>query len=152
MITPLDALLVINYLNSMGSRATSDLPTPGDGRPVFVDTNSDQHLSAIDALLIINELNNPSTAQNAEGESIWSAAGRAAAFAARCAFAKAPCVLARSIEQFIFCPSIFLSDRRSDKNYGRENCATNHRALVKGKLADGLEGHPTDNPTLARRL
>ena len=74
VITPLDALLVINYLNSLGSRATSDLPTPGDGQPVFVDTNSDQNLSAIDALLIINELNNPSTALNAEGEPTWSAA------------------------------------------------------------------------------
>ncbi len=75
VITPLDALLVINYLNTIGSRATSDLPTAGDGQPVFVDTNSDQFLSAMDALLIINELNNPSKAPSAEGEPIedlWS--------------------------------------------------------------------------------
>lgn len=67
VVTPLDALLVINYLNTMGSRPTSDLPTPGE--PMFVDTSNDQHLSAIDALLVINELNTANARAGAEGES-----------------------------------------------------------------------------------
>ncbi len=65
LVTPLDALLVINYLNRFGSRATADLPPPDDNGPLLVDTSNDQVLSAIDALLIINHLN---THPGGEGE------------------------------------------------------------------------------------
>ncbi|MEO8271629.1 MAG: dockerin type I domain-containing protein, partial [Aureliella sp.] len=58
MVTPLDALLVINELN-----ATS--PT---GSISFLDTNADGLLSPIDVLLVINLLNASSSVSNASGE------------------------------------------------------------------------------------
>jgi uncharacterized repeat protein (TIGR01451 family) len=61
-VTPIDALLIINRLNSMGTgplrASVSD----------FLDVNRDNHLSPIDALMVINYLNQASSAQ-AEGES-----------------------------------------------------------------------------------
>jgi hypothetical protein len=63
-VDPIDALLVINALNSMGS---IELPSPSEENapPPYIDVNGDNILSAIDALLVINELN---AAAAAEGE------------------------------------------------------------------------------------
>ena len=54
VISPLDALLVINRLNLEGSHL---LPTPGAEPPPYLDTNGDGSLSPLDALLVINHLN-----------------------------------------------------------------------------------------------
>jgi hypothetical protein len=59
-ITPTDALLVINQLNSKGS---GSLIPGGEGEAspakakMFVDTNADNLITALDALLVINTLN-----------------------------------------------------------------------------------------------
>ena len=63
-VTPLDALLVINSINSRLA-LTPELPTPFI--PVrYVDVSSDGILSPLDALLVINELNR--LRAGAEGE------------------------------------------------------------------------------------
>ncbi len=54
MVSPLDALLIINDLNARRARTltgTNFLPPP------FIDVNGDSAVSAIDALLVINFLN-----------------------------------------------------------------------------------------------
>ncbi len=53
-ISPLDALLVINRLNSGQSRT---LPNQHDPASPFFDTSGDGQVSPIDALLVINQLN-----------------------------------------------------------------------------------------------
>ena len=53
-ISPVDALLVINYLNSGASRNVPPGSTPTLG---FLDTSKDNIISPLDALLVINELN-----------------------------------------------------------------------------------------------
>ncbi len=72
-VSPIDALGVINSLNSGGSRS---LPRGGgegeDGGHLFVDVNADGSLSPIDALLVINRLN---TRGQGEGEGEWVAEG-----------------------------------------------------------------------------
>lgn len=61
-LTPLDALIVINWLNRNGPAAISSiaLPPAGQGlsvRTSFFDTNNDGYLSPIDALIVVNRLN-----------------------------------------------------------------------------------------------
>ncbi|MCC6508981.1 MAG: matrixin family metalloprotease, partial [Pirellulaceae bacterium] len=51
VVSALDALLVINYINTNGS---GSFPTQFFG---YIDTNADKIISPMDALLIINELN-----------------------------------------------------------------------------------------------
>ena len=51
-ITPLDALLVINYLNTGGPTTFTYAP------PTRLDVNGDRFVSPIDALMVINHLNN----------------------------------------------------------------------------------------------
>ncbi len=69
-ITPLDALLIINDLNTNGPRTLSQtVVTP----PPYLDVNGDGFLSPLDALVVINHLNtvsqaNASTSTHAEGE------------------------------------------------------------------------------------
>ncbi|MCC6511782.1 MAG: hypothetical protein IT423_21960 [Pirellulaceae bacterium] len=68
VVTPLDALLVINELNGTGPRvlSASDLALiEANGQPRW-DVNGDGVVSAIDALLVINFLNNQ--AVTGEGE------------------------------------------------------------------------------------
>jgi hypothetical protein len=56
-VSPLDALLVINFLNS-GRRGVLPMPKPGEfAPPPFVDVNGDDTLAPLDALLVINQLN-----------------------------------------------------------------------------------------------
>jgi hypothetical protein len=61
-VSPLDALIVINSLNSMGSGSLIG-QTPSNGRTNLIDTDGDNALSPLDALNVINAL-------NAEGEPI----------------------------------------------------------------------------------
>jgi hypothetical protein len=53
-ISPIDALLIINELNTVGGHA---LTTPTETPPAFIDTNSDMFVSPLDALLVLNYLN-----------------------------------------------------------------------------------------------
>lgn len=54
MVTPLDALLIINRLNSGGSK---ELPVRSNRLDFYYDVNGDQLFSPMDVLLIINQLN-----------------------------------------------------------------------------------------------
>jgi hypothetical protein len=62
-ISPIDAVLVINYLNARAARAESQTVATAVTSTDFLDTNKDNFISAIDAVLVINYLNsNPPTA------------------------------------------------------------------------------------------
>ena len=55
-ISPIDALLVVNWLNTN----PGGLPLPTEGNPLgdgFIDVNNDGFCSPLDALLIVNQLN-----------------------------------------------------------------------------------------------
>lgn len=54
MVTPLDALLIINDLSRYGGRGLSSPPKSID--ETFVDVNGDQAVGPLDALLVINAL------------------------------------------------------------------------------------------------
>lgn len=69
LVSPLDALVVINTLNQLGSVPVANLARPTDGSSMYVDTNRDGFLSPIDALLIINSLNAPAAASEGEAAS-----------------------------------------------------------------------------------
>jgi hypothetical protein len=64
VVVAFDALQVINALNSIGSIELA-APTQEVFPPPYIDVNGDNFLSAIDALLVINELN---AAAAGEGE------------------------------------------------------------------------------------
>ncbi|MFK7738454.1 MAG: tandem-95 repeat protein [Pirellulaceae bacterium] len=71
-VTPIDALLVVNFLNTnTGDGSVANLPPP----PPFRDTNGDNFITAIDALLVINALNNQSGGGGGEGEAFVDYAG-----------------------------------------------------------------------------
>ncbi|MBI2480469.1 MAG: hypothetical protein HYV60_18130, partial [Planctomycetia bacterium] len=63
-VVPLDALIVINYINANG---TGPLPAAGPANGNKVDTNGDGSVTPIDVLLIVNALN--TAIVSAEGES-----------------------------------------------------------------------------------
>ncbi|MCC7339273.1 MAG: hypothetical protein IT422_29625, partial [Pirellulaceae bacterium] len=63
LVTPIDALIIINALNQLGSGALSQINLT---QHFYYDTNADDLLSPMDVLLIINWLNKQSPA---EGES-----------------------------------------------------------------------------------
>ena len=71
-VSALDALIIFNYLNSVGSG-----PVPSAGNPPpFYDVNGDNAISPLDALLIFNELNNGGSG---EGEAAPTPANLSAA-------------------------------------------------------------------------
>ncbi|MCY2977661.1 MAG: putative Ig domain-containing protein [Planctomycetota bacterium] len=77
-VSPLDALVVINALNSRG--ASSDLGARQNRLDSYLDTNGDRSMSPLDALIVINELNrNDRTSDNAsqriDGEAETAPAG-----------------------------------------------------------------------------
>jgi hypothetical protein len=96
-VSALDALIVINMLNS--PKGSHKLPPPTSARPIdyFYDTNGDGDVSPIDVLVVINHLNSRPLAQGGEGESVELVAQVPAAFPpASPEFADrvpAPCVL-----------------------------------------------------------
>ena len=57
VVAPLDALLIINYLNRQGAGPLPVPLVPPDVPPPFYDVNGDDLISPFDALLIINFLN-----------------------------------------------------------------------------------------------
>lgn len=69
-VSPRDALLVINILNSGKGKSIYVLAQPTDGSKLFADVNNDEGISPIDALLVINQLNNRASA---EGEAVQAA-------------------------------------------------------------------------------
>ena len=69
VVAPIDALIVINYLNII--QGSGQLPAPPAAPPPFYDTSGDNVAAPQDALLVINFLNDQS---NGEGEAASSAA------------------------------------------------------------------------------
>jgi len=59
IVTPMDALLGINYLNTYGSGRLPAIPTPPFGAPPFLDVTGDRMIVPLDVLLVINFLNAP---------------------------------------------------------------------------------------------
>src|SRR5690554_2133818 len=62
IVTPLDALLIVNELNANGSRPLATDSGGAEGELVnstnlFMDVSGDGYLSPLDALLVINDLN-----------------------------------------------------------------------------------------------
>jgi hypothetical protein len=72
-LSPIDALLVINDLNTFGPR---QLPAPSQGStpPPFLDTSGDGYVTPVDALRVLNHLNEqtvaavPASADHGEAE------------------------------------------------------------------------------------
>jgi hypothetical protein len=56
VVSPIDALLVINELNSNGARPLAPR-TPQDQSLPYLDVNADGFVSPVDALLVLNQLN-----------------------------------------------------------------------------------------------
>jgi hypothetical protein len=71
-VSPIDALLVINYLNNnVGNGNDGKLPSRSiddAGTPPLVDVNDDGFVSSIDALRVINVINSSSGEGEADGE------------------------------------------------------------------------------------
>ena len=65
LVTPIDALLIINYLNSDGDPF---LPNSGITPPPYLDTNGDEQATPTDVLLVINFLNDNSSGGGTDGE------------------------------------------------------------------------------------
>ncbi|MHB8954103.1 MAG: dockerin type I domain-containing protein [Pirellulaceae bacterium] len=59
-LSPLDALLVINELNRVGSHALAP-PAAGQFPPPYLDVSGDNNVTPLDALWVINALNSSST-------------------------------------------------------------------------------------------
>jgi len=67
IVAPLDAILIINHLNALGSgRLTDLLGIPAVVAPPFVDVDGNDLLAPLDAILVINVLNE--RARQASGE------------------------------------------------------------------------------------
>jgi membrane-associated phospholipid phosphatase len=68
LVSPIDALLVINALNIGGARPVASLmPAATDG---FVDVSGDEWISPLDALLVINALNSAGPAPSVVGSAL----------------------------------------------------------------------------------
>ncbi|MEM8733340.1 MAG: cadherin domain-containing protein [Planctomycetota bacterium] len=72
-VTPIDALMVINFLNTS---ASTEVPSDAPPEFGFVDVNGDNFVTPIDALIVINQLN------NGDGEGEFSVDQRQLAFSA----------------------------------------------------------------------
>ncbi len=85
-ITPLDALIVINRLNSVGP---GKLPPPVTAQlsPPFFDTSGDNEATAFDVLLVINHLNAAAATAAGEGEGMEPVTAVAAGLTERIEFA-----------------------------------------------------------------
>ena len=67
-VSPLDALVVINALNSRG--ASSDLGARQNRLDSYLDTNGDRSMSPLDALIVVNELNRSDRTSDLSNERI----------------------------------------------------------------------------------
>ncbi len=72
LISPIDALLVINRLNASGATAVPDMMVEYEDLAPFVDVNADRILSPLDALLVINYLNRADAGGEGEGSEAGS--------------------------------------------------------------------------------
>lgn len=63
-VSPIDALIVINFLND----GNSTLPTELGDPPIFFDVSGDNAVSPIDALIVINFLNDASSSGEGEAD------------------------------------------------------------------------------------
>lgn len=68
LTTPLDALLIVNELNSQGAGNLPNSVTNRNELFGFVDPSGDGFLSALDVLLVVNQLNGSQAAAEGEGE------------------------------------------------------------------------------------
>jgi hypothetical protein len=69
-VTPLDVLILINWLNGNGPGSRLDsAPVSEDGSPLFLDVNGDNHASPIDVLTVVNHLDGQ-LPDSGEGESV----------------------------------------------------------------------------------
>jgi hypothetical protein len=66
-IFPIDALVIINILNEIGTGPAAEIMAQYQGPPVFPDASGDDSISPFDAILVINELNSPGSGEG-EGE------------------------------------------------------------------------------------
>ncbi|MFN3189465.1 MAG: peptidylprolyl isomerase [Aureliella sp.] len=67
-VTPIDALIIINHINSGEPTSVGDLGPPPD----YFDANADCSISPIDALLVINELNSLGSGEGeGQGTNQW---------------------------------------------------------------------------------
>jgi VCBS repeat-containing protein len=66
-VSPIDVLLIVNYLNENGA---GPVPVPTPPTTFFRDTNGDNNVTPADALMVINHLNSQTGA--GEGESAFS--------------------------------------------------------------------------------
>jgi len=66
VVTPIDALMVINQLNDTGAMALSDSHLERAPLVPYIDTNGDNYVTPIDALIIINHLNSGTEAKTAD--------------------------------------------------------------------------------------
>ncbi len=71
VVSPLDALLVINEITARGARSLPTTVAGATGMYGFVDTSGSNSIEALDALLVINELNRIRRG-NGDGEAITS--------------------------------------------------------------------------------
>jgi hypothetical protein len=85
-VTPLDVLIIINYINSHPSL---ELPAPPAAPPPYYDVNDDGNVTALDVLLVINYIN-AHPQGSPEGETSRSALSPAAALAAASPSTDAP--------------------------------------------------------------
>ncbi|MFV2068498.1 MAG: Ig-like domain-containing protein, partial [Pirellulales bacterium] len=90
LVTPIDALIIINAVNRGGGRSLGELPTGDDSLPFFLDTSGDGELAPIDALLVINYVNGVDS-NGAAGENQTLAARSSILARARQAAAGVPC-------------------------------------------------------------
>jgi hypothetical protein len=71
-VSPIDVLIVINFLNTQGSRPTDGLPGPPD----YVDVNGNRFVDPLDVLEVINMINNGGRTPGGEGEGSGAGEGR----------------------------------------------------------------------------
>jgi hypothetical protein len=65
VVSPLDPLIIINYINSNGA---GEIQSPGEGEsPGDLDVDGDGRVSPLDILIVINTLNQGA---NGEGERV----------------------------------------------------------------------------------
>ncbi len=71
LVTPLDALWIINAMNTTGSRALPKTRDEGVVAPYF-DVNRDAHATPLDALWIINYLNQQPAGEGEQASATWN--------------------------------------------------------------------------------
>jgi hypothetical protein len=70
-VDPLDALVLINFLNTYGTRSLDD-EVDGPRSEHFLDVDNDGSIAPLDVLIVINWLNSRNSNGRGEGEGHWS--------------------------------------------------------------------------------